>query len=179
MKTNSIISTIRNPNGTLTFGVVGAGTFTFDPTKASAAVRDHATIHGFTQRISDGAALAKNQKTGASASAQAKFDRMQAIAAFYEAGGDEWAMRSAGGGAKRLDVGQVVMALIECGLATDVDVANSLISNLAGKRNIERDAAARAWLDTERVAVAFATIAARSAKVDADDLLAEAMGESV
>ena len=173
MKSNSIIGVTRQSDGKLTFEAVGAGAFTFDPSLCHDAINEAARYQGFVTRISNGAALSKDQTTGASATPAEKRARMEAIARHLETS-DTWAMRSAGGGGKRpFDVGAVVMGLIEAGLAADVDQANIQISVLATKREIDREAAAKVWASTEKVAVAMATIASRRVNVDADALVAE------
>ena len=72
------------------FSVKGAGELTLDVAKVHAANRARAEMHGFVQRISDAAAMARDSKTGASATPQQKFDAMQRLVEHYMSGAEEW-----------------------------------------------------------------------------------------
>ena len=175
MKTNSTIGSVINDGGSVTFTVVGAGEFTFDPAKASEAVRARATLHGFIQRISDGAAMSRDSTTGLPATPGAKMARMKAIADHYESGTADWALRVAatGGGKKGFDVGAVIMALIRAGFADNVDGANAVLEGTATRKGIDRAAAAKLWAQTPEIIEALSTMAAERSPVKASDLLAE------
>ena len=97
VKSNSIVRT-EWEGGVLTVDVLGAGSFTFDKTLCSDAVRVYAEEHGFTQRIVDRAAKGRDPKTGKSASPQEKFTAMKELADFYMLGGSEWSMTRSGSG---------------------------------------------------------------------------------
>jgi hypothetical protein len=175
-KSNSVITHALGADGMLTFTVLGAGSFTVDPARLSDAMRQRAAIHGIIQRVSDGGAMSRNPDTGQPATPADKMARMQAIADHLQGGGDEWAMRAAGG-AKGPDAGLTIMGMIRSGLAADVDAANGLIERLAAKREIDRTAALKVWADSDRVAKAIAEIRAERAKGNAADLLAELADE--
>ena len=170
-KANSTIAITHNEDGGIVFTVKDAGSFTFRPADASEAARTRAMVHGFIQRISDGAALSK--VNGMPAPAGDKLAAMQAIADHYASGTDDWNMTRKAGGGRTFNVGAVVMGLIEAGKATDVDAANSLVDRLAAHKGIERTAAAKLWAATGEVAEAMARIASRNAPSGADDYLAE------
>ena len=179
MKMNSIIGTTINDDRSVTFNVKDAGAFTFHIGQVSAVCADRATLHGFIQRISDGAAMSRDQTTGLPATPEATFARMKSIAEHYMSGTDDWGMKAAAGvrKAKGFDVGAVVMALVRAGLANDVDGANALIDGIATKRGVDRTAAAKVWAGAKEVAQAIADAVAEKAPSGAEALLAE-MGEA-
>lgn len=72
------------------FAVKGAGELVLDVAKVHAANRARAELHGFVQRISDAAAMARDSKTGASATPQEKFTAMQRLVEHYMGGAEEW-----------------------------------------------------------------------------------------
>jgi hypothetical protein len=91
----------------LTINVVGAGAVMFDRTKASAANRLYAEMHGWNARLID--KMAKSAPTRAAgitepawlaqlaAHAQEKFDAVSELAEYYEGGEVAWKMSGAGG----------------------------------------------------------------------------------
>lgn len=89
-KSNSVVTVEQIGSGMLEFTVLGAGAFTFDPTKAHDDNREHAELHGWTQRISDRAAIGRDPETGKPATPAQKFERMRALAAYYETGAPSW-----------------------------------------------------------------------------------------
>ena len=173
-KANATIAITHNADGGIVFTVKDAGSFTFRPGEASKACQRRAMVHGFIQRISDGAALSKVD--GVSAPAGDKLAAMQAIADHYATGTDDWNLARKAGGGRTFNVGAVVMGLIEAGKANGVDAANSLIERLAAHKGVERVAAAKLWAATGEVAEAMARIASRNAPSGADDYLAELGG---
>ena len=72
------------------------GRLTFDVNSASAENRKRAEMHGWTQRICDAAALAKDPKTGKSATRTAKLERMQTIIDWYAGTENPWKMTGTG-----------------------------------------------------------------------------------
>jgi hypothetical protein len=172
-KANSVV-THAIVDGKIVFTVKDAGTFTFDPNKASATNRARAIVHGFIQRIADGAAISRNPDNGQPATAADKMARMQRIADHYESGAEEWAMRAATG-PRKPDAGLIVLAMTRTVAKGDADRANALIDGIATKRGIDRDAALAVWASVEDVAAEMARIRAERAtvKVSADDLIAE------
>ena len=96
-KSNSVVTHQVAADLTITFNVRGAGEFTFDPLACSQAVRERAMIHGFIQRIADGAALGRDPETGLPATPQAKMARMQRLADHYASGTVDWNVKVAAG----------------------------------------------------------------------------------
>lgn len=93
---NSLVSLARGDDGTLTFTVGTAGSFTVDPAKLADEIRDRAMIHGLVQKVSDAAAIPKSDlPEGADAIAAVKFEAMKSVADRIIAG--EWAKRSGDG----------------------------------------------------------------------------------
>ena len=88
-KSNSVI-THKLENNVITFTVRDAGEFTLDMGKLSTAVRDRAAVHGMIQRISDRAAISRDEKTGLSATPESKLAAMQNLADFYMTGTEDW-----------------------------------------------------------------------------------------
>lgn len=72
------------------FSIKGAGELVLDVAKVHAANRAKAELHGFVQRISDAAAMARDSKTGASATPQEKFEAMKRLVEHYQSGSEEW-----------------------------------------------------------------------------------------
>ena len=175
-KANSVLThAIQDGVLSLTFrdGANIAGCVTFDRTKASPANRDRAEWHGWVQRLSDGAAMSRNTETGKPASVADKMARVQAIATFYEAGGEEWRL-SAVARPRGPDVGLVIRAMIRAypERLPDVDACNAAFDKTAIKRGIDRDAAILVWAGTSQIIEALAAIARESAPT-ADDLLTD------
>lgn len=96
-KANSVIT--HEVNGdVILFHVAGAGTLTLDLSKVHADNVQRGAVHGFIQRVSDGAAMSRDPVTGKPATAADKAARMAAIIAHYESGAAEWSMRGQGTG---------------------------------------------------------------------------------
>lgn len=72
------------------FSVKGAGELVLDVAKVHAANRARAELHGFVQRISDAAAMARDSRTGASATPQEKFEAMKRLVEHYASGSESW-----------------------------------------------------------------------------------------
>lgn len=70
--------------------VKGAGNLVLDTRKLSEQNRLKAMLHGMVQRVSDAAAMARDPKTGASATAQEKFEAMKKLVEHYQSGSGEW-----------------------------------------------------------------------------------------
>lgn len=77
-------------SATIHFSVKGAGALELKLTSISTQNRLKAQIHGFVQRISDAAAMARDSKTGASASPQQKYEAMKRLCEHYASGAVEW-----------------------------------------------------------------------------------------
>lgn len=93
------------------FSVKGAGELVLDVAKVNAANRAKAEMHGFVQRISDAAAMARDSKTGASATPQQKFEAMKRLVEHYVSGSSEWspARSTEGVGRPRVDTNRQLL----------------------------------------------------------------------
>lgn len=176
-KVNSIVTHRLTEGGMLLFTVRDAGSFVFNPFACHADIQHRAAIHGFIQRISDGAAIERGEN-GAAATPNDKRARMERIAEHLASGTTEWNLRAAGGA--QTDAGLVILAMVRAAIAPDADNANSLVLALMSKRTIDRRAALDVWASTAKVASALADIraeraakVAESANLDSDDLLDE------
>lgn len=177
-KANSVV-THSMQDGKVVFNVLHAGSFTFDPDKASAENRARAMIHGFVQRISDGAARLRDTKTGASASPEEKLAMMQRIAQHYMSGATEWRLVESSGAKRAIDAGLVIMAMIRALAGVkDIDAAEAIFAKQVTLGKFpDRDSAIKAWAESRQVADAIKVIlaerAAAAANLDADAMLAE------
>lgn len=118
-KSNSVVTTQWQGN-VLEITVLGAGQILFDAEKASAANRQAAERHGWTQRLCDRAAKsAPTRQAGISEDqwkaqlaqhTQGKFEAIRELAEYYEKGDVSWRMS---GGAGTGDGGLVFQALCE------------------------------------------------------------------
>jgi hypothetical protein len=105
-KSNSVVTTEWSGD-ILSLSVLGAGTLMFDRTRCSAANRDRAEQHGWTQRLCDRMAKKAPVRVVGQADAaweaskaaftQAKYDSVKVIIEYYESGEVAWKM--SGGGA--------------------------------------------------------------------------------
>lgn len=95
------------------FAVKGAGDLVLDLAKVNSANRARAELHGFVQRISDAAAMARDSKTGASATPQQKFEAMKRLVEHYESGSEEWspARSTEGVGRPKVDRDKELLAV--------------------------------------------------------------------
>lgn len=177
-KSNSVV-THSMQDGNIVFNVLGAGRLVFDPNRVSAENRARAMIHGFVQRISDGAARLKDTKTGASASPEEKLAMMARIAEHLMSGTTEWNLRAAPATPKGPDAGLVIQAMIRALAGVpDVDAAERVFAKqVALGKFASRDEAIAAWAKSRQVADAVKVIlaerAAAAANLDAEDMLAE------
>ena len=99
-KSNSVITHEASSDGIITFHVVGAGSFKFDPAACTDEVERMAALHGYVQKISDKAAIGRDAKTGKSATPAEKFAAMKAMAEHLQGGG-AWSTRQARPGLNR------------------------------------------------------------------------------
>ncbi len=93
---NALVTLTADDNGTLTFTVGNAGSFTIEPAALSEEVRNRALVHGIVQKISDAAAIAKaDLPTDPAEVAAVKLEAMQSVASRLIEG--EWSKRSGDG----------------------------------------------------------------------------------
>lgn len=96
-KSNSVVTHALTETGTILINVLGAGTVEFDPKKAHEKNREWAEIHGWLQRLVDGAAKSRDPKTGKPASAEEKMGGIRRLVEHYESGADYWNLTREGG----------------------------------------------------------------------------------
>ncbi len=174
-KSNSVI-TVAVVDGKLLFDVLGAGQVTFDPAKASAACKAHAELHGWKQRLSDAAALSRDDETGKPASPADKLAAVKELAEYYESGAEEWSRVGAGGGGKSITI-EAIAAL----KGVEYDQAEAIVADFAAKKYEGDTKKALAFLrQGERVAAKIEEIRKSrmpAPKVDADKALDEIVGQ--
>ena len=100
-------------NAVIKFAVKGAGDLELKLKEVSIPNLLRAQVHGFVQRISDAAAMARDSKTGASATPQQKFEAMQRLVEHYQSGSSEWspARSTEGVGRPRIDRDKELLAM--------------------------------------------------------------------
>ena len=132
VKSNAVVTAAWSDDQTkLTLVVKDAGTIVFD-TELAVHLMSRAACHGFEQRLRDRAAMSADTKTGASATAQDKYDRIKALVDHYHAGG-EWEMRGAGGGGKKSEAAWILEALVAI-KGGDVGAMTGLVEAAAKKK---------------------------------------------
>lgn len=101
-KSNSVITHSIREDGVIVFSVVGIGDLEFNPTAASVECNRHAALHGWIQRISDGAAMERTDKEGniipSETLTRMKYHRMNELITYYELGATEWKRTKEGDG---------------------------------------------------------------------------------
>ncbi len=90
VKRNSVVTSELLESGMIQFTVRDAGQFLFNPSKAHESLRDRAEVHGWIQRISDAAAMSRDEATGKPATPAEKLARMLALKEHYESGTETW-----------------------------------------------------------------------------------------
>ncbi len=108
-KGNSVIThsveDLADGNLTVAFNVLGAGSVVLDTSKLHDKIMQHAAVHGLIQRISDAAAIGRDQETGRSASPMDKLTAMTELVSYYETGTEDWKRTGTGeGGGKSITV---------------------------------------------------------------------------
>lgn len=177
-KSNSILTHVWDMEaGNITFRVKDAGDVVLDMTKVHADNVTRAAYHGFTQRVSDGAAIPRDTKTGLSATPAEKMAAIKAICEHYMSGSADWRLVTAADGGRALTVEAIARVK-----GVDYDTANGWVEEFA-KAKYEGDTKkALAFLrDGARVREAMDAIRAErtpAAKVDADAALEEFEAES-
>lgn len=98
----SVITTaLSDDKRVITFNVKDAGALTLDLGKVHPDVATRAMIHGFIQRVSDKAAIARNTDTGLPVSPAEKFEAMRAMVDHFMSGTAEWNIKRAEGAGRK------------------------------------------------------------------------------
>ena len=173
VKSNSVM-TWKQVDGKLVCTVVGVGDIAFDPDKASAVNRARAMMHGFKQRLADGAALVRDTETGLPATAQEKFDSIKRLADHYESGSDDWALRTAEPRTEG-DGTWLCKALVALAKAADIPAAEAKVQLFAEKKHGGQMGPARKALlgasDIKAKVLELKAAAVPESKLSADDML--------
>lgn len=163
-KSNSVI-THSVDGDTITFTVLGVGSLQFNKTKASMENRGHSEDHGWTQRISDAAAIPRDPETGESATAEQKYEAMQRLVAHYESGTSEWSRRPAAGEGQT--GGLLFKAL--CVMSSETKTPAEIREWMAGKTKAQLSA----LRNQPKIAEVINSLRPVSLEVDTDALLDE------
>lgn len=153
-KTNSVV-TASWEGAILTLKVAGAGNVVLSMDALSPTIIERAAMHGLEQRLRDRAAIARDTKTGASASPADKFARIKELADHYAAGG-EWEMR--GGGAGRMKEADYILQALAQVQGLEVEEMAERVATAAGKREITVDAYLKRVATSPAVAQAIAAL---------------------
>ena len=140
---DTLTSVTWNHDGTATVAVKGYPALTFNPMSASLLNRNRAAQFGWDNRFKNKTSVSADPATGRVDTAE-KYRLACALRDFYEQGGDEWDMRSAGGGgAGGADAGMVIMALMNVkgwtvdAIDADVDVVARLRDVRHARRHLQ------------------------------------------
>lgn len=167
-----------NHDGTATVTVKGFPALVFNPMKASRLNRNYAQQFGWDNRIKNKTSVTADKATGRVDTAE-KFRLAKELIEFYEAGGDDWDMRAAGGSRESGgDAGLVVQALMQVKGWT-VDECNAKVERMAEAKDVERKDILASLAKNAEIIRAVADIKAKRAaasSVDAASLLDELDG---
>lgn len=183
-KVNSIIThALSEDKCVITFTVKDAegpgrpGRFTFDVTGAHPDMQHMAAVHGFIQRISDGAAMSRDKETGKPATPAEKLARMQAIADHYAGGATAWGMNRTGEGKGGQGPSIVVRAFAAIQGLSMAD-ALARVREQAEKQRTTTKAYLKKLATAKAIIDKVAELRAAEASADGDEMLAELLGEA-
>lgn len=113
----------------ITFTFDGLEPLTFDTSTASEAVKSHAMLHGFMQRLGDAAAIPRTKPDGSVVNVTEAMRReaVAEIMAHYASGTSEWNLRASAKPAKQ---NPAILALAAA-LGKTYEEAEAHIANLA------------------------------------------------
>jgi len=183
-KANSIIThALSEDKCVITFTVKDAegagrpGRFTFDVTGVHPDMQHMAAVHGFIQRISDGAAMSRDKETGRPATPAEKMARMQAIADHYASGADQWTMNK-GTGEGRSQGPNIVVRALAAIQGTSVAEALASVREKAEKGRVTTKAYLKKLATAKAIVDKVAELRAMEAVVaeDGDEMLADLLG---
>ena len=175
-KSNAVVSTTVTNDGVIHITVLGAGKVEFDPNQCQADMRKHAELHGWIQRLADGAAKSRDSKTGLPATPADKLAAIQTIADYYLKGATEWKMKGSGGG--RMPMSELILEALCRVNDIPLETMRERINRMAEVKGTKA-ATLLATLGTQKdVAAMVLTIQAERAAstgIDAEDLMADLM----
>ena len=147
-------------DGFITFNVAGAGQMQLMVSKCPEDVLQRAMYHGFEQKVRDAGAIARNPKTGRSATPQEKFEAMNKVIEQLHAG--QWNVKATS--AQALNRAALFEAVAE--------VRGVLASVVEAKFRDRPDNVLKQFLEHRDIAAAYAKRTAKDSGA-ADELLAE------
>lgn len=184
-KSNSVVThTLSDDKCVITFTVKDAegpgrpGRFSFDVTGAHADMQHMAAVHGFIQRISDGAAMSRDRETGKPATPAEKMARMQAIADHYASGVNQWGMNRAAGGEGRGQGPSIVVRALAALQGLSVADALARVREQAEKQRTTTKLYLKKLATAKTIIDKVAELRAAEASADGDEMLAELLGET-
>lgn len=182
-KSNSIIThALSEDKCVITFTVKDAegpgrpGRFTFDVTGAHADMQHMAAVHGFVQRISDGAAMSRDRETGKPATPAEKMERMKAIADHYASGVNQWGMNRTGNGEGRGQGPSIVVRAFAALQGLSVADALTRVREQAEKQRTTTKAYLKKLATAKAIIDKVAELRAAEASADGDEMLADLLG---
>jgi hypothetical protein len=179
-KSNSVVTTTRQPDGTFVFHVAGAGEVKFDPSRASDVNRNRAEEYGWNVRLTREAALPRDPKTGLSAPASAKLAAIRALAEHLMSGSEDWSPKREARGAAGPRFDPIILAaVVEATGRTEAEIVE-LIGKGAAAKGVEPKAYLAALGTGAKVAPIVERMRAEQAsatELDADAELDGLMGE--
>lgn len=161
-------------DGTALVEIKGYPALTFNPMKASLLNRNYAQQFGWDNRIKNKTSVTADKATGKVDTAE-KYKLAKALVEFYEQGGDDWEMRSAGGTREGNDAGLVLQALMNV-KGWSLDECNVKVSKMAEAKKVERKDVLASLAKNPEIIREVAEIKAKRAatsSVDAASLLDE------
>lgn len=165
-------------DGTAVVQVKGHPALVFNPMKASLLNRNYAQQFGWDNRIKNKTSVTADKATGKVDTGE-KYKLAKALIEFYEAGGDEWEMRAAGGAREgSADAGLVLQALMNVKGWT-LDECNAKVGKMAESKACERKDVLASLAKNPDIIREVADIKAKRAaasSVDAASLLDELDG---
>jgi hypothetical protein len=174
-KSNSVIAwSVNTAARSLTATVKGVGDITLNLSTVSQANLDYAAFHGLKQRLTDAAAIGRDEESGASATPQEKYDAIMRVRDHLASGSADWRLRGEAG--DRGEQSIIVQALARV-QRTDEATIREKVEAMAEKRGVKPAAVLRKLATAPDVARAIDAIRAeRGFAADAEDLLEELNG---
>lgn len=133
---DTLTSVVWQHDGTAHCTIKGFPTRVFNPMKASLLNRNYAQQFGWDNRIKNKTSVTADKATG-KVDLATKDRLLGELITFYEQGGDEWEMRSAGGTREGTDAGLVLQALMNV-KGWSLDECNAKVSKMAESKGVER-----------------------------------------
>lgn len=166
---DTLTSVTWQHDGTALVSVKGYPTLMFNPQQASLLNRNRAAQFGWDNRFKNKTSVSADPATGRVDTAE-KYRLACALRDFYHQGGDEWDMRSAGGGGGQggADAGLVLQALMNVKGWT-LDTCNAKVQLMAEAKSVERKDVLASLAKLPTIILEVASIKAKRAAAGALD----------